>query len=94
VNSNRNHKKKRGPFEALEVIQKESLGKLDYEYCKTFLEHIVNYYMGENVLLNNNKICKIVQVNPNDLSKPLLFDGEEFIDLKNHSDLKIINLAL
>jgi putative nucleotidyltransferase with HDIG domain len=94
VNSNRNHKKKRGPFEALEVIQRESLGRLDYEYSKIFLEHIVNYYMGENVLLNNNKICKIVQVNPNDLSKPLLFDDNEFIDLRNHDDLEIINLAL
>jgi len=93
VNSDRIHKKKKGPFEALEIIQKESLGKLDYKYCKVFLEHIVNYYMGESVLLNTNKICKIVQININDLTRPLLFDGSEFIDLKQEKDLYVVALV-
>lgn len=94
VNSDRVHKKSRGPFEALEIIQKEGLGKLDYTYCKVFLEHIVNYYMGENVLLNTNKVCKIVQININDISRPLLFDGSVFIDLKQEKDLYIEKLVL
>jgi HD-GYP domain-containing protein (c-di-GMP phosphodiesterase class II) len=89
VNSNRSYKKKRNPFEAIEVIQKESLGKLDYEYCKVFIDHIINYYIGEIVLLNNGKECRIVQVDINHLATPLLFDGNEFIDLKNFKDLKI-----
>jgi len=94
VNSNRVHKKSRGPFEALEIIQKESLGKLDYKYCKIFLEHIVNYYMGESVLLNTNKVCKIVQININDISRPLLFDGSVFIDLKQEKELYVEELVL
>ena len=94
VNSNRVHKKSRGPFEALEIIQKESLGKLDYKYCKIFLEHIVNYYMGENVLLNTNKVCKIEQININDISRPLLFDGSVFIDLKQEKELNVEELVL
>lgn len=94
VNSNRFHKRSKGPFEALEIIQKESLGKLDYQYCKIFLEHIINYYMGEQVRLNTDKICKIVQVNPADLSRPLLFDGNDFIDLKYEKDLIVEELIL
>ena len=94
VNSNRLYKKSRGPFEALEIIQKESLGRLDYKYCKIFLEHIVNYYMGESVLLNTNKVCKIVQIDINDISRPLLFDGSVFIDLKQEKDLYVEELVL
>ncbi len=94
VNSNRFHKHSKGPFEALEIIQKESLGKLDYQYCKVFLEHIVNYYMGEQVRLNTDKICKIVQVNINDLNRPLLFDGNDFIDLKYEKDLVVEELIV
>jgi HD-GYP domain-containing protein (c-di-GMP phosphodiesterase class II) len=92
INSDRAYKNSEGPFEALEIIQKESLGKLHYEYCKVFLSHVVNYYMGENVLLNTNKVCKIIQVDPNNLTRPLLLDDSGFIDLKYRSDLKIIKL--
>lgn len=94
VNSNRIYRKSKGPFEALEIIQKESLGKLDYKYSRIFLEHIINYYMGENVLLNNNRVCKIIQININELSRPLLLDNSEFVDLRKEKNLYIENLVL
>lgn len=94
VNSNRAHRMSKKPFEALEIIQKESIGKLDYEYCKIFLDHIVNYYIGESVQMNTGKICKIIQINTNDLARPMLFDGSEFIDLKKQKDLYIEKLIL
>ncbi|MDU7442418.1 MAG: HD domain-containing phosphohydrolase, partial [Clostridium sp.] len=47
INSNRGYKRKKAPFEALQIVKNESLGKLNYEYVKVFLEHIVNYYLGE-----------------------------------------------
>lgn len=89
VNSNRVHRKSRGPFAALEIIQKDSLGKLDYEYCKVFLDHVVNYYMGEEVLLNNDMICKIIQINVNDIAHPLVLRDTEFLDLKKETGLKV-----
>lgn len=94
INSNRMHRKSKRPFEALEIIQEESLHKLHYEYCRIFLDHVVNYYIGEKVLLNNNKVCDIIQININDINHPLLFDGSEFIDLKNKKDLCIEKLIL
>lgn len=94
VNSNRAYKKREDPFAALETIQKESLGRLDYEYCKIFIEHIINYYVGENILLDTDKVCKIIQIHVNDLSRPLLLDGGEFIDLRKERYLQIKNLVL
>lgn len=94
VSSNRYLKKVSGPFEALKFIQDEGLGKLDCEYCNIFLSHIVNYYMGESVILNNNKSCKVIQVNVNNLTKPLLLDDNGFLDLKDEKDLYVKELVL
>lgn len=94
INSDRCYKKKKRPFEALYVIKKDSLEKLDYEYCNVFINHVVNYYLGEEVLLTNNKTGKIIQVDPNDLEKPLILVDSDFLDLKAHPDLAIQELIV
>jgi len=94
INSNRVYRNKKFPFEALQIVKSESLGKLDYEYVKIFLEHIVNYYTGEEVLLNTNKKCKIIQMNPNNLEKPLVLKDGEFVDLEKEKDLYIKEMLL
>jgi HD-GYP domain-containing protein (c-di-GMP phosphodiesterase class II) len=94
VNSNRIHKKRKDPFRALNTIQKNSLLKLDYEYCKVFIDHIVNYYVGEKVLLNNGKVCRIIQIDKNNLSKPFIMDENDFIDLSSQKNLHIENLVV
>ena len=94
INSNRGFKKKKLPFEALQIVKTESFGKLDYKYSKIFLEHIVNYYTGEVVLLNTNEKCKIIQMNVNNLAKPLILKDREFIDLEKEKDLYIKEMLL
>ena len=94
INSNRGYKRKKAPFEALQIVKNESLGKLDYEYVKVFLEHVVNYYLGEEVILNTNEKCKIIQMNTNDLEKPLVLKDGEFIDLEKQKELYIKELLL
>lgn len=94
VNSNRIYQNSKKPFEALELVYSEGHGKLDYEYCMVFLNHVINYYMGENVVLNNGKVCKIIHIDTNNIERPLLFDSKDFIDLKNNKDLYIEKLIL
>ena len=94
INSDRIYKKKKLPFQALQIISNESLGKLDYEYVKIFLEHIVNYYTGEEVLLNTNERCKIIQMNVNNLEKPLVLKHGEFIDLEKEKNIYIKEMLL
>lgn len=89
LNSNRIHKSKKNPFEALEIIRKEALTKLDFNYSEIFIEHIINYYIGEYVLLNNNKVAKIIHIDSNNLSEPLLLCDNDFIDLKKNKKIKI-----
>lgn len=92
VSSNRYSEKIKGPFDALKVIQDQSLLKLDTNYCNIFLNHIINYYMGENVLLNNKHSFKVIQVQMNDLTKPLLLGDDGFLDLKKEKDLYVEKL--
>ncbi|SHJ27258.1 HD-GYP domain, c-di-GMP phosphodiesterase class II (or its inactivated variant) [Clostridium cavendishii DSM 21758] len=94
VSSDRYSQKINGPFSALQAIKDESLTKLDYTYCDTFLSHIANYYIGENVILNNKKQYKIIQIDLNDLERPLLLDDNGFLDLKKEKDLYIENLVI
>ena len=94
INSNRGYKNKKAPFEALQIVKNESLGKLNYEYVKIFLEHIVNYYLGEEVILNTGEKCKILQMNINDLEKPLIFKDGKFIDLDKQKELYIKEIVL
>ena len=94
LNSNRYSKKVKGPLEALKVIQDESITKLDSTYCNMFLNHIVNYYMGENVQLNDKRSCKIIQVHINDLTHPILLDNNGFLDLKKGKDLYVEKLLI
>lgn len=94
VNSKRSYREKKAPFEALEIVQKDEMGKLDFEYCKVFISHIVNFYMGESVLLSDGRVCKIIQVDPNNLQAPLLLDGSEFVDLRSTNNLYIKELII
>lgn len=92
INSNRPYKLSSTPIDSLLIMQQESLHKLDYQYCSIFLKHLLNYYTGENVLLNTNKVCKIMQLNINDLANPLLVDDNNLIDFKNEKNLHIEKL--
>ena len=94
INSDRGYKNKKTPFEALRIVKEESLGRLDYEYVQVFLEHIISYYMGEEVLLNNGDRCKILQMNINNIQRPLLLKDGEFIDLAKHKELYIEEILL
>lgn len=84
----------RGPLDVLQLIKDESLSKLNCNYCNMFLSHIVNYYMGENVILNDGRQCKVIQIELNDLTKPLLLDDNGFLDLKKEKDLYVERLVV
>ena len=76
------------------VHKKNSLNKFDYSYAKTFLEHVANYYMGEDVILSNGREGKILQINTENISKPLILVDGEFVDLNKEKDMFIKELIV
>ena len=55
----------------------------------TFLESIVNTYLHNEVLLSDNTKATVVFINKQNLSKPIVKQGDEIIDLSKETDLHI-----
>lgn len=77
------------PFEVIAEFEKEGLQKYKPKYILTFLEHIATTYQNNRVMLSNGESAKIVLLNKQVFSRPLvqLTDGS-CIDL-NRSPLYI-----
>ncbi len=77
------------PFQVIAEFEKEGLQKYKPKYILTFLEHIATTYQNNRVMLSNGESAKIVLLNQQVFSKPLvqLSDGS-CIDL-NRSQLYI-----
>ncbi len=77
------------PFEAIRGFETEGLQKYDPRYLITFLEGIVQCYIGKRVRLSNYTEGTIVMINKHALAKPIIQVGERFIDLSKKPNLVI-----
>jgi len=77
------------PISVIEIFEKEGLQKYETEYILTFLENIVMTYMNNHVRLSDGRVGKIVYVNKQQLSRPMLAVDDGFVDLTKFPDLKI-----
>lgn len=77
------------PFRVIEIFEAEGLQKYDPEFIMTFLESIVNTYLHNEVLLSDNTKATVVFINKQNLSKPIVKQGDEIIDLSKETDLHI-----
>lgn len=80
------------PFEVIELFEKEGYQKYDPHYLLTFLNGIVQTYMHNDVLLSNGQQGKIIMINSNALTKPVIQTEKSFLDLSEHSNLSIVEL--
>ncbi|MFL0248351.1 HD-GYP domain-containing protein [Candidatus Clostridium stratigraminis] len=83
----------KGPFDALNIIRQESFKRLDLSYCNMFLNHMINFYIGEEVILSDKRKCKVVKVNMDDLLNPILLEGNVLLDLSKEKDIYVERFA-
>ncbi len=77
------------PFEVISIFESEGLSKYDTRYVMTFLEHINQTYLHNNVRLNDQSEGSIVMMNRTSLSRPVIQIGDRFVDLSREPDLYI-----
>lgn len=78
------------PFKVIETFELEGLQRYDAEYILTFLENVVMTYMGNTVRLSDAREGKVVFINKNNLSKPMLESKNgQFIDLSKEKGVSI-----
>lgn len=77
------------PFDAISIFEAEGLQKFDPHYIMTFLQEIVQSYVGKRVRLSDRTVGEIRMINKNSLSKPIVQTANGFIDLSKEHDLFI-----
>ncbi|SHK13961.1 HD-GYP domain-containing protein [Paramaledivibacter caminithermalis] len=83
---------KTSSFKVAEYIFQNSFGQLDPVIANIFLKNIYQFYVGNVVKLNNNKIGTVVLVNNYNPTKPLIKTSDEYIDLSVNYDYEIIDV--
>ena len=77
-------------FEVIEKFEHDGYQKYHTKFIHTFLHKIATTYQSNRIMLNDGRGAKIVMLNQNRLSKPMIqFDSGECIDLSTRSDLFI-----
>lgn len=90
MSSERPYKAKQSPFVAIESLQKDHFGKIDPVILKYFTDTMLDLSIGRKVVLNNNEVGKIVFVDENEITRPIVqIKKGKLLNLKNHKELHI-----
>lgn len=88
----RPYKEKVSPFVAAEYIAWNAGKTLDSKICYIFLRNLAVFYTGKEVLLNTNEKGRIIYVDVNFPTRPVVQVGEKFLDLVKEKDITILEL--
>lgn len=78
------------PFDVIKEFEKHSFAWYDAEYLLKFLNCIADSYVDAAVLLSDGSRGKIVMINKDKLTRPLiLLDNGQAVDLSKKKDLSI-----
>lgn len=90
MTSARTYRNPLNPFQVIRNFEKTGFEKYGYAIIYPILEHIANDQLGVTVKLNNDVLADVILINKNSLSRPLLKNEEEIIDLSKMTDLEIV----
>lgn len=86
------YKDKASPFEAAEYLHWNSGKTLDSKIVYIFLKNLSVFYTGKEVLLNTGEKGRIIYVDVNFPTRPVIQVGEKFIDLVKEKSIRIEEL--
>lgn len=82
------------PFSVIEIFEKDGYGKYDTGVYMTFLERMVEEYIGKEVQLSDGTVCVVVLINKQKFSKPMVRTNTgQYIDLSKEKNLSITSLV-
>ena len=80
------------PFRVIETFETEGFQKYDVSILLPFLENVVNSCLQSRCLLSDGRKGKIIYINKEKLSRPVVQCGEEYVNLADTPDLEIVKL--
>ncbi len=92
MTSARPYRNPKCPYEVIQILEETGLMKYDIQFVQTFLRHIVDELIGNRVMLNDGTTWEVTMNNSNDLSRPLLRNDTEVLDLSKKRELCITGI--
>lgn len=78
------------PFHVIDLMTADAYKKFDPTYLLPFLKNVVSSYINNNVKLSNNEVGKVILINDNAPSRPIVqCSNDRFIDLSKEKDIQI-----
>lgn len=92
MTNKRPYKDSVSPFTAAEYIQWHAGKTLDAKVCYIFLRNLADFFCGKDVLLNTKEKGRIIYVDVNFPTRPVVQVGEKFYDLVKQKKIQIVKL--
>lgn len=92
MTANRVYRKGMCPYDVISVFE-GNIDMYDPVVITRVLEKIANSYINEDVILSNDAKGKIVMINKQKLSKPVVLVGSQYLDLAKEKDMRIMALC-
>lgn len=92
MTSDRPFRKAICPFEVIHMFEREGRLQYDVEYLLPFLATAVQAYMNTQVRLTTGEVGRVVMINKDELSKPVVKVGQMYYDLTKERDIAIEGL--
>lgn len=77
------------PFRVIEIFEEEGFQKYDVSIMLTFLENVVNTYIGNRCLLSDGREAEIIFINKDKLSCPIVQCNDQYINIADFPNLRI-----
>ncbi|MCI8482751.1 MAG: HD-GYP domain-containing protein [Lachnospiraceae bacterium] len=87
---NRCYRKGICPFEVIATFERKGFDRYESKFLLPFLHHIIDTYIGNSVLLNDGTPGKVIFINKQSLSRPVISTANnKYLDLTKHPELYI-----
>lgn len=92
ITATKTYSKKSTPLKAIEEIQINSRNQLDPRICEVFVKNLIDYYSGREIRLSNEQVGNIVNINPLEITKPLVRCDNDLHDLSVERDIEVVEI--
>jgi putative nucleotidyltransferase with HDIG domain len=77
------------PFHVIEIFESDGIQKYDVHYVMTFLENVASTYLHNRCRLTDGRVGDIVFINKNQLSRPVIHCGNDYVDLAIQPEVSV-----
>jgi putative nucleotidyltransferase with HDIG domain len=77
------------PFHVIEIFESEGIQKYDVHFVMTFLENVASTYLHNRCQLTDGRVGDIVFINKNQLSRPVVHCGNDYVDLATLPEVSV-----